>query len=175
MPLPVRSNSLSGYYQKAFDQLRDIIETYFLVDYLTTYPAKIAEWRAADKKKRISYFGPGLIRNELDKRDGNATAGRKQIYDLISEYASHVSYPGITLTTTGPAMMAQVGPFYDERKLAMWLLEVAMRTSHAAVILISGAEGGDLRLLAVRGNYLSAVHLWWTKYRGLSPQEFPKI
>jgi hypothetical protein len=28
--------ALSGYYQKAFDQVRDILETYFLVDYLTT-------------------------------------------------------------------------------------------------------------------------------------------
>src|ERR1700736_6512156 len=44
----------SGYYQKAFDQLRDVIETYFLVDYLSTSPEKIVEWRAADKKKRIS-------------------------------------------------------------------------------------------------------------------------
>ena len=39
--------ALSGYYQKAFDQVRDVLETYFLVDYLTTYPAKIAEWKVA--------------------------------------------------------------------------------------------------------------------------------
>src|ERR1700758_4153179 len=51
--------AFSGYYQKAFDQVRDIIETYFLVDYLSTYPEKIEEWRRADKKKRISHFGPG--------------------------------------------------------------------------------------------------------------------
>jgi hypothetical protein len=50
--------ALSGYYQKAFDALRDILETYFLVDFLTTYPDKIAEWKAADKKARIAHFGP---------------------------------------------------------------------------------------------------------------------
>jgi hypothetical protein len=95
--------ALSGYYQKAFDQLRDIIETYFLVDYLTTTPSEIAVWKAAGKKQRIAQFGPGAIRNALDKRDGYNTGGRKKIYDLISEYASHASYPGITLTTSGPA------------------------------------------------------------------------
>jgi hypothetical protein len=50
--------ALSGYYQKAFHQVRDLIETYFLVDYLSTYPEKIDEWRRADKKTRIAQFGP---------------------------------------------------------------------------------------------------------------------
>jgi hypothetical protein len=119
--------ALSGYYQKAFYQLRDIIETYFLVDYLMTNPLQISVWKAANKKKRIAHFGPGAIRNALDKRDGYTGGGRKQIYDLISEYASHASYSGITLTTSGPAKLAQVGPFYDQQKLSMWL----MRVSHA--------------------------------------------
>src|SRR5215472_12736401 len=64
---------LSGYYQPAFHQVRDVIETYFLVDYLSTYPEKIDEWRRADKKKRISHFGPALIRNALDKRSGHTS------------------------------------------------------------------------------------------------------
>src|SRR5262245_34656254 len=62
--------ALSGYYQKAFDQVRDILETSFLVDYLSTHPEKIDEWRRADTKKRIAHFGPAFIRNALDKRDG---------------------------------------------------------------------------------------------------------
>jgi hypothetical protein len=70
--------ALSGYYQKAFGQIRDLIETYFLVDYLSTYPEKIDEWKRADKKKRISHFGPGFIRNELDKRDGYTSGERKE-------------------------------------------------------------------------------------------------
>src|SRR6267378_2838316 len=77
--------ALSGYYQRAFDQVRDVIETYFLVDYLSTHPEKIDEWKRADKKKRISHFGPGFIRNALDKRDGYTSGKRKEIYDLISE------------------------------------------------------------------------------------------
>lgn len=162
--------ALSGYYQKAFDQVRDVIETYFLVDYLSTHPEKIDEWKRADKKKRISHFGPGVIRNALDKRDGYTSGQRKKIYDFISELASHASYSGISLTTTGPANMAQVGPFFDEKKLATWLQEIAMRLSHAAVILASNPEGSDLKLLMTRKHYLDVVNKWWSKYRGMKPQ-----
>jgi hypothetical protein len=158
--------ALSGYYQKAFDQIRDIIETYFLVDYLTTYPDKIVDWKLADKKKRISAFGPGIIRTALDKRDGHA-GGRKKIYDLISELASHASYPGIALTATGSANMVQVGPFFDEKKVDVWLQEIAMRLSHAAVILVSNPEGRDPQLLATRAHYVDVANRWWSKYRGL--------
>jgi hypothetical protein len=126
--------ALSGYYQKAFDQLRDVIETSFLVDYLSTYPAEIDEWRRADRKKRMSHFGPARIRNALDKRDGYTSGERKRIYEIISEYATHASYPGVTLTTTGPVNMAQVGPFFDEQKLRSWLGEMALRLSPAALV-----------------------------------------
>jgi hypothetical protein len=159
---------MSGYYQKAFDQVRDIIETYFLVDYLTTYPQKIPEWKAADKKKRMADFGAGKIRNALDQRDGFTTGERSKIYSMISEYASHASYPGITLTTTGPARMAQVGPFFDKDKLSLWLFEIAMRLSHAAVILASNPEGDDRVLLATRQHYLTVANAWWAKHRNMT-------
>jgi hypothetical protein len=161
---------LSGYYQKAFDHLRDAIETHFLVDYLSTYPEKIDEWRRADKKKRIAQFGPGRIRTALDKRDGYTSGERKRIYDLISELASHASYPGISLTTTGDANMAQVGPFLDEKKLTIWLQEMAMRFGHAAVVLASDPEGIDVKLLVTRKHYLTVVNEWFRKYRGMAIQ-----
>jgi len=159
--------ALSGYYQKAFQQVRDVIETHFLVDYLSTSPEKINEWRCADKKTRIAQFGPGIIRNALDKRDGYTSGERKRIYDLISGLASHASYPGISLTTTGSDRMAQVGPFFDEKKLTVWLFEMAMRLSHAALVLSSDPEGRDLKLLATRMHYLELLNAWWSKYRGL--------
>jgi hypothetical protein len=155
--------ALSGYYQKAFDQVRDILETYFLVDYLTTYPAKIAEWKAADKRARISHFGPGFVREALDKRDGYTSGARKKIYDLISEYASHASYQGFTLFMNDKNL-GEIGPFYDEKKLSTWLQELATRLSHAAVILATDAEGHDLKLLATRAHYLDVVNAWTAKY-----------
>jgi hypothetical protein len=160
--------ALSGYYQKAFHQVRDVIETSFLVDYLSTNPEKIDEWKRADKTKRIAQFGPGIIRNALDKRDGYASGERKRIYDLISELASHPSYPGISLMTTGAANMAQVGPFFDDKKLRVWLYEIAMRLSHAAMVLLPDhLEGHDLKLLATQAHYLEVNNEWWSKYRDL--------
>ena len=159
--------AFSGYYQKAFDQVRDVIETYFLVDFLSTYPDKIDEWKLADKKTRISHFGPQLNPNALDKRDGYTSGERKRIYDLISELASHASYRGISLITMGPDNMAQVGPFFDEKKLATWLKEMAIRLSHAAVVLVSNPEGSDMTLQITRKHYLEVVDKWWSKYRGM--------
>ena len=74
--------ALSGYYQKAFHHVRDVLETSFLVDYLSTYPEKIDKWRRADKKTRIVHFGPGVIRNALDKRDDCMSGERTRIYGL---------------------------------------------------------------------------------------------
>jgi hypothetical protein len=165
--------ALSGYYQNAFGQLRDMIETSFLVDYLSTYPEKIDEWKRADKKKRISHFGAGFIRNALDKRDGYTSGERKRIYDLISELASHASYLGISLTTTGPDNMAQVGPFFDDKKLASWLGEMAMRLSLAALILLPQPSESDIKLLMTQRHYLKVVNEWWSKYRGTKPQAVP--
>jgi len=165
--------ALSGYYQNAFHQVRDVIETYFLVDYLSRYPEKIDEWRRADRKKRMSHFGPAVIRNALDKRDSYTSGERKRIYDLISEAASHASYRGISLITTGPDNMAQVGPFFDEQKLRAWLGETAIRLSHAAVVLLSNPEGNDMNLLATRAHYLEVCNRWWSKYRGVKPQATP--
>jgi hypothetical protein len=159
--------ALSGYYQKAFHQVRDVLETSFLVDYLSTYPEKIDKWRRADKKARIVHFGPGVIRSALDRRDGYTSGGRTRIYGLISELASHPTYSGISPTTSGPEDMAHIGPFFDQKKLAVWLQEMALRLSPAALALMPAAENSDLELLATRMHYLRVLNAWWVKYRGL--------
>jgi hypothetical protein len=165
--------AFAGYYQGAFGHVRDVIETSFLVDYLSTHPKEIDEWRRADRKKRMTHFGPGRIRTALDKRDGYTSGERKRIYDLISEYATHASYPGVTLTTTGPANMAQVGPFFDEQKLRSWLGEMALRLSPAALVLLPHPDGSDMKLLATSAHYLEVCNKWWSKYRGMKPQAAP--
>jgi hypothetical protein len=158
--------AMASYYQSAFGQVRDVIETSFL----KAYPEEIDDWRRADRKKRISHFGPGRIRTVLDKRDGYTSGERKKIYDLISEYATHPSYPGVTMTTTGAANIAQVGPFFDEKKLRSWLGEVALRLSPAGLVLLPHPDGSDTRLLITTAYYLQVVNSWWSKYRGVKPQ-----
>jgi hypothetical protein len=79
--------ALSGYYQKALGQIRDLIETYFLVDYLSTNPEKIDEWRRADKKKRMQILVPassGTISGAVTTR---AAAGH-----LLVNHASRTTH-----------------------------------------------------------------------------------
>ena len=164
---------MSGYYQKAFHQVRDILETSFLVDYLSTYRDKIDEWRCADKKKRIA------LRSRLHS-EGARRAGR--LYERqakgdlrpVLQVASHASYAGISLITTGPDNMAQVGPFFDQKKLTVWLQEMALRLSPAASHLMPDTGGHDLKLLATRMHYLEVLHGWWSKYRGLNVATWPR-
>jgi hypothetical protein len=158
---------LSGYYQKAFDQIRDILETYFLADYLTTYREKIGTWKLADKKTRIAHFGPGKIRTALDKRDGYTSGQRHKIYDLLSEHASHASYPGFGLVVQSG--LGQVGPFFDQAKLRAFLEELAKRLGHAAIILLSHSEGEDPKLDIARKHYFKVFWAWAPKYLGVTP------
>jgi hypothetical protein len=63
--------ALSGYYQTAFHQARDIMETGFLLDLFRTCPEKIAIWKTADRETRRK-FDPVKVRIALDERDGEA-------------------------------------------------------------------------------------------------------
>ena len=72
------------------------------------------------------------------------------------------------MTATGPGNMVQVGPFFDEKKLRVWLQEMAMRLSPEALALLHKAEGHDLKLLATRAHYLEVVDTWCSKYGGLN-------
>ena len=163
--------ALAGYYQGAFAHVRDVIETSFLVDYLSTYPAEIDQWRRADRKKRMAQFGAGRIRTILDNRDGYTSGERKRIYDTISEYATHASYPGVTLTTT--RNMAQVGPFFDEQKLRSWLGEMVQHFSVGALKLLPNPDGDNMQLLATQTHYIGVVNRWFSKYRGMKPVAVP--
>lgn len=161
--------AVSGYYQKAFVHVRDILETYYLVDYLRSNPGQISVWKNADKKQLKREFSPWRIREELDKRDGYTGGMRKAIYDLISEHASHATYRGFHLTTQGG--LGRIGPFIDEAKLQAWLEEMAKRFGHAAIVLLSDFEGTDVRLELTRMHYLEIMNAWGVKYFGPS---FPR-
>jgi hypothetical protein len=154
--------ALSGYYQKAFVHVRDILETYFLVDYLRSNPAQTSVWKNADNKTLKKDFSPHRIREELDKRDGYTQQMRKKFYDLVSQYASHATYRGFQLTAKGG--LGRIGPFVDEAKLQAWLEEMAKRFGHAAICLLSEFEGTDQRLELTRKHYLDMMNAWGRKY-----------
>jgi hypothetical protein len=57
--------ALSGYYQNAFGQLRDMIETSFLVDYLSTYPERSTNGSVQIRRSasRISALASSAMRS----------------------------------------------------------------------------------------------------------------
>ena len=91
--------ALSGYYQTAFQQARDILETGFLLDYFRTFPESVAAWRTADRATRRELFEPVKIREALDKRDGDTQMRRAEQYRKLSELASHATWRGFAMTT----------------------------------------------------------------------------
>jgi hypothetical protein len=154
--------ALSGYYQKGFVHLRDVIETGSLIDYLTTHPDKIPEWKAADKKTRKNVFGPHAIRKALDERDQYTGEKRKAIYDLISEAATHASYRGFGLVLNADKL-GEIGPFFDEKKLIVWLQDLAKHLPMVAAQLVP-VQAGDLKLLATSDHFIAAWRTWAAKY-----------
>lgn len=126
---------MNGYYQIAVSLIRDLIEIQFLLDYFKYKPEKIAEWRKANNKERYKNFGPQKLYTELDKRDGFKDENRKKTYQMFCEYAAHVSFPGIKLTTNDKGVVL-VGPFYDEKKLLNTLVEIVRRFAHTVMSLV---------------------------------------
>lgn len=61
---------LGGYYQAAGLQIRDILETAFLLDYFSTDDALIQRWKLVSEQDRMKEFGQAKIRQALDDRDG---------------------------------------------------------------------------------------------------------
>jgi hypothetical protein len=124
--------ALSGYYQTAFQQARDIMETGFLLDYFRTSPEQIAAWKAADRATRRKLFEPVKIREALDKRDGDAQMRRAEQYRKLSELASHATWRGFAMTTRQG--IGELGPFVAPINLKAWLHEMVLRLGPSAVM-----------------------------------------
>ena len=84
---------LAGYHQAAASQVREVLETSFLVDLLASDKPLIAAWRGASDQELKKRFSPLKVRLALDKRYGHTTMQRAAHY-------SPVSYTHLTLPTT---------------------------------------------------------------------------
>ena len=154
----------SGYYQSAFSALRDFLETYFLVDFLGSNPHEIETWKAATTADLKGRFGPNAVRNALDKRDGFKEGKRKQIYDLISHFATHATPSGFRLTLKGH--LGELGPFYGEDKFEAWAQEAVKMAGHAGVIYGATFDNVDAGLLEAKVQFLDDLNNWKKKYFG---------
>ncbi|MGB9367138.1 MAG: hypothetical protein WCE79_14115 [Xanthobacteraceae bacterium] len=153
--------ALSGYAQQAMGQARDIMEIGFLLDYFRTAPQEISAWKNASAKVRKSKFGPVHIRKALDARDGNKEMKRARVYAMLSEHASHATYPGFRLMMKDGH--GQVGPFIDDVKLRAWLQELTLRLLPAAELLGAHFPNAAEPVRELYRLYRGQIMEWWQR------------
>ncbi|MGH7234528.1 MAG: hypothetical protein ACREF7_03755 [Candidatus Saccharimonadales bacterium] len=154
--------SLSGYYQPGFALVRDIYETVELLDYMRSSPEQITVWRVSDKKQRIANFGAGVIHNKLNERDRLSINKRKEIYDLLSEYASHATSPGFQLLA--PEGLGLIGPFLSKKYLKAWIEEAVKYVVYGATIFIDHFPKIEIPPLEAKAVFLNQSTIWREKY-----------
>jgi hypothetical protein len=137
--------ALSGYYQTAFHQARDIMETGYLLDFFRTSPEQRSVWKASDRKTRRKLFDPVKVRIALDERDGDTSKKREAEYNKLSELASHATFRGFRLTTRGG--FGELGPFVEKTNLLAWLEEMVLRLGPSAVMYANQFPEADAQLV----------------------------
>ena len=115
---------LGGYYQAAGLQIRDILETAFLLDYFSTDDALIQRWKLVSEKERMKEFGQAKIRQVLDDRDGFTEKRRMEHYKLLSSIAAHPTFAGFTMLRPTHGANANMGPFYVPELLTATIQEL---------------------------------------------------
>jgi hypothetical protein len=113
-----------GYYQASGLQIRDILETAFLLDYFSTDDALIQRWKLVSEQERTKEFGQVKIRQVLDNRDGFTEKRRMEHYKLLSSIAAHPTFAGFTMLRPTPGADAHMGPFYVPELLTATIQEL---------------------------------------------------
>lgn len=157
--------ALSGYYQPAYQLLRDMLETVNLVDLFRADHSKISEWRGADDKKLAKDFGPAAVRKALSAFPQFVGQDRQKKYALISRHASHATYKGFQLIA--PENQPRMGPFLHGKFLKAFLEDQGMHLSHVALALGTLFERDISPLvLSAKGDYLARLGQYHRKYLG---------
>lgn len=116
---------LGGYYQSSGLQIRYIMESGWLLDYLKTDPKLIQQWKSIPEDKRQKDFGPGLIRDKLDKRDGFKEKKREAYYKRLCVLCGHPTFAGCsTMLRPKSHLDAHMGPFLVQNLLEQCIQEL---------------------------------------------------
>lgn len=113
-----------GYYQAAGLQIRDILETGFLIDYFTHDQGQIQRWKTVSEDERLKEFAPAKIRKVLDERDGFTEKKRQAHYKLLSNVAGHPTYGGFAMLRPEEGAEAHMGPFFVPKMLTATIQEL---------------------------------------------------
>jgi hypothetical protein len=118
------SQGLAGYYQQAFDTLRDLVELQFLFDDFSGDRSRIGRWAGMERREREREFSPRAVRERLDERYSHVGQKRRAVYQRFCTLASHPSPEGFRLTA--PNGDALIGPFIEPRYVKGLMEEAAV-------------------------------------------------
>jgi hypothetical protein len=136
---------LSGYYQASALQLRDVLETTFLLDYFSTDGTLITKWRTMPEAERENAFRPVTIRTKLDERDSFTEKKRVKEYNLLCMLAGHPTPEGVVMIVPDRNRdMVHCGPFLENTAMQAVLSECAKLAAQAA---------GAFRIVIARENF----------------------
>jgi len=161
---------LAGYYQGSVVFQRDILEVGYLLDFFTIDQSKISDWKKSDRQHRLNKYGPRLIRDRLDIRDGLAEKNRSKKYQIMCEYAAHATYPGFKFVT--PKKLVKIGPFFDLSYLTFIIQELAMNVPLFTLIYTFHFIKIPSNFQAIKSDYMSKLKIWAKKYLRLDLKEF---
>lgn len=157
---------LSGYYQNAAMQMRDILETWFLIDYFSIRRENITRWRTVDARTREREFAPVEIRKALDIRDGFEGKKRAEHYKLLSAFGAHPTPESFRLYRHEPNGLSTIGPFFSSASLAALLNELAK------LMIASAGTFGHMFEIRRRSDQLAQIDLldaqgkWTSRFSG---------
>lgn len=157
----------AGYYQTSALLLRDLLETAFLLDYFSTDPKLITQWRTMDADKRQEKFKPVQVRIALDKRDNFVEKKRAAAYKLLSTLAGHATPEGMVMLVPDPAQKyVHCGPFLENSAINAVLAEAAKLAVQATSAFASLIDTKGLEQAESRIAYMEVQAEWCERFLG---------
>lgn len=154
---------LGGYYQSSGLQIRYIMESGWLIDYLRTDPKLVQEWKMTPEDKRQSVFRPGKIRDVLDRRDGFKEKKRESHYKRLCVLCGHPTFAGFAMLRPEPTADAHMGPFLVPSLLEgciQELVQVSITASQAFIRFFPPKTFSDYK---ARVHFIEANGDWMEK------------
>lgn len=157
---------LGGYYQSSGLQIRYIMESGWLLDYLRTDPKLVQKWKGTPEDKRQKAFGPGFIRDELDKRDGFTEKKRAAHYKRLCVLCGHPTFAGFAMLRPEPNADAHMGPFLVPSLLEQCIQELVMVSITAWQALMRFFPPKKLSDFRARITYIENQNTWFNVIYG---------
>lgn len=163
---------LSGYSQTSALQLRDVIETTFLLDYFTTDRNLITEWRTGEERERRKKFKPVAVRTALDARDKFTGKRRSAAYDQFCQVAAHPNPDGFEmLKLERGGDVAHCGPFLEDGALSALIAESAVCAGQAAEAFRMLIKAKSVADLEAKLAFMEIEAAWLQRFFQIAPDQ----